>query len=84
MMSLEKGAYLVYFSTDDDYFDVLGIKGDKKFQAIPAPVFSQILNLGAERFQNQKKIIEFLGPWFNLSVLDRCDIWDQMGDEEIM
>jgi hypothetical protein len=65
----------VYWADADEYYDVLGIEGEEKMEAIPAPVFAKAIGLGDENYL--EAIRGFLGNWFRFALRTREE-WNRL------
>ena len=73
---------VVYWQAEEnEYFDVLGLAGDTKLEAIPSPVFAQVAGLADENYL--EVIRGFLGSWFRFVVRTR-DEWNCLTENDVM
>lgn len=56
----------------------MGIRGEKKLEAIPAPVFAQVVGLAQG---NHEAIHDFLTGWFLISLKTR-DEWNGLAEND--
>ena len=71
---------VVYWQAEDnEYFDILGIAGELKLEAIPSPIFCQVVGLAEER--HLEAIRGFLGSWFRFVVRTR-DEWNDLQEND--
>ena len=66
---------LYWSASDNEYYDVLGIAGEPKLEAIPAPVFCAVLGLASEKYFEE--IRSFLSSWFRVTQSTR-DEWQNV------
>jgi hypothetical protein len=62
----------------NEYYDVLGLAGEAKFEAIPSPVFATMSGLSNQGYFEE--IRSFLGSWFDIVQRSR-DEWNCLSDD---
>jgi hypothetical protein len=72
---------VIYWADENEYHDVLGLSGELKFEAIPSPVFCQVVGLPNEGYF--EAIRSFLGGWFRFISRTR-DEWSQLDENNLM
>lgn len=60
---------IIYYTDDNEYYDILGLAGEAKIEAIPSPIFATVVGLPRENYFEE--IQSFLGGWFNIVLRDR-------------
>lgn len=70
---------VVYYADGNEYYDVLGLAGEKKLETIPAPVFAQVTGLLSENYF--EVIRGFLGGWFRIVRRTR-DEWNNLNEAD--
>ena len=71
----------MYYSDEKEYYDVLGLTGENKLEAIPAPVFVQIAGLPKENYFEE--IRSLLGDWFGIVCRTREE-WQNMSESDLI
>lgn len=75
LMAASVNTEVVYWADDNEYYDVLGVAGEPKLEAIPAPVFCVVVGLANENYF--EAIRSFLGSWFRITSSTR-DEWQNI------
>ena len=83
-----RGQKIFYYDAGGDgYYDLLGIKGEPKLEAIPVPVFLQVMEIGFGADGNSRRILAknfFLeSNWFEL-IWQEKDKWNRLSESDTM